>query len=90
LPPSPLRELWPYWSAGFGRDPGRPSALRRDQLADGDVLGPVRDARCARAARRRASPVLDGASVRRRWAWCRFARGDPIAEHQDRNPLDDL
>jgi len=47
--------------------PGRPSVLRRDQLTDGDVLGPVEDARCARAARRRASPVLDGASVRRRW-----------------------
>jgi len=47
-------------------------AWRRDRHWDdgllmADVLGPVQDARCARAARRRASPVLDGAPVRRRW-----------------------
>jgi hypothetical protein len=39
------------------------------------VLDPVQDARYARAARRRASPVLDGASVRRQWP----AAGSPQA-----------
>jgi len=44
-----------------------PSAAEVAEHQMGDVLGSVQDARCARAARRRAPPVLDGPPCAARW-----------------------